>query len=499
MHDALPAQAVAAVLGYRIERLIGAGGMGAVYEARALGPSGPGERVACKVMHEERPGEAARAAEAARRKARRRERVRQEAVLGLRITAGHRGLVRVLDYFDDALGPMARRCIVMELVDGANVAELHGPDHRLPFPVTRRIACEVLDALVYLHGQGVLHRDLSPRNILVSASGAVKVTDLGLARVMEQGQAHTRNFCGVAVYASPEALKGEKLDVRSDLFTLGAVLFELVTGTPPCGEPEQEATSILHMVQGLYVPLPPDTPSDLAELITGLLRTAPDERWPQTAREALSLLRDHGQPLASAAALAALVASARQQHEAEVVARAIVRPADVLAPGHVLAPGQAPDAPMPDVPAQASEDRIRLRLRDPRRVTPRRAAGVAAIAACVLGLGVVSHERLRDEQGASLRLQPAAEPAHGPEPAPAWPIVPVAVPVAPVAVPVAAERPECPTNVAEAAESRLAAEHTGKLQRQRVEGRRGVQRSERARVRGKAVPLGGEPPPWARP
>jgi serine/threonine protein kinase len=152
---------------YRIERLIGTGGAAAVYEARRLAPSGPGERVACKVMHADRRGGGYRAM------------VWDEAVLGLRHAAGHPNLVEILDFFDDAREQLY---IVMELVDGVHGEALRGPGQRLPFPIVRHIAVEVLQALVHLHGCNVLHRDPSLRSILVTASGAVKVADFGIAR-----------------------------------------------------------------------------------------------------------------------------------------------------------------------------------------------------------------------------------------------------------------------------------------------------------------------------
>lgn len=480
MHDDLPEQPAAA--GYRIERLLGVGGMAAVYEARRLGPRGPGERVACKVMHQAQPGQAA--AGHAQRLARR-ELARREAVLGLRVTAGHPGLVRVLDYFDDARGAEGRRCIVMELVDGPSVAELRGPDRRLPFAIIRRIACEVLEALVYLHGLGVLHRDLSPRNLLVSAGGAMKVADLGIAKVTEQGQAHTRTFRGVLEYASPEAIEGESLDARSDLFTLAAVLFDLVAGVPPCGPLEREATIILHMVQGQYVPLPPDTPSDLAALITGLLRTAPDDRRPHTAREALALLRDHGQPMASPAELVALVASARARYEAERAAHADARPPDELAPGYVLAPytGAAPpqriDAFDPHAPAHASDDMLRLRLRVPRRAALLRTVAAAAIVACALVLGLLGY-----------RLQgPPPAPARQPAEVPALVAEPALRPVAPVAPsPSAPERRAVPDTRPPRSTGRSAGPR-----------RERVQRGARPAPLRRPAPVESEPPPWGAP
>ena len=319
--------------GYRIERLIGTGGAAAVYEARRLGPRGPGERVACKVMHTARRDEP-----------RDREQVRQEAVLGLRVTAGHRNLVEILDFFDD---PEAQHCIVMELVDGASVAELRGPDRRLSFPVVRRVAVEVLEALAYLHGRGVLHRDLSPRNILVTADGVVKVADLGIARVMEQGVVHTETIRGTAMYVAREAIELLPLDARADLFSLGAVLYELVTGKPPCGDQKLVARMFARNAVGQFAPLPPATPADLAALITGLIQVERGARQPQTAAEALGLLR--GQPMASEEELARMVPAAQARRDQEL---ADDRPANVLQAGHVLAPRDAQD------PADAPASRV---------------------------------------------------------------------------------------------------------------------------------------------
>jgi serine/threonine-protein kinase len=323
MHGDASDQPGATGRGYRIERLIGTGGAAAVYEARRLGPNGPGEpmiRVACKVMHAQR-----RDAPGFRRL------VWHEAVLGLRMTAGHPNLVEVLDFFDDA---QEQLCIVMELVDGASVAELREPEQRQPFPIVRRIAGEVLEALVHLHGRGVLHRDLSLRNVLVSAGGAVKVTDFGIARVMEQGQVHTANIRGTPMYLSSEALNLLPLDVRADLFSLGAVLYDLVAGTPPCGNQDMLGTMFARNAAGLFDPLPRDTPADLAELITGLIQKDRDARRPQTAAEALALLRGCDQPVASQEELAALVEPAKSRRDQELADH---RPANVLPPGHVLA------------------------------------------------------------------------------------------------------------------------------------------------------------------
>jgi hypothetical protein len=349
MHDDAPRQPgppEPIVGGYRIEQLIGVGGAAAVYEARRLGRGGPGERVACKVLHWR--GDPMHRALAWR-----------EAVLGLRFTPGHANLVEYLDFLDDA---EAQLCIVMELVDGVSVADLRGPGQRLPFPVARRIAVDVLEALAYLHGRGVLHRDLSLDNILVTESGVVKVADFGLARLMEQGKVHTGTVRGTPMYVSPETIRMLPLDGRSDLFSLAAILFDLVAGMPPCGNQEMTGAMLARNGTCMFEPLPPDTPPDLAELITGLLRLDRNQRRPQTVAEALALLHEHDQVIASAEGLAALVEDARSRREAEHEA---ARPAHVLAPGYVLAqrmalperagaasPGRKPDGAVEALPAR---------------------------------------------------------------------------------------------------------------------------------------------------
>jgi hypothetical protein len=363
MQDDAPSQPGPAVRGYRIERLIGTGGAAAVYEARRLGRGGPGGpmiRVACKVMHAQRRDDPGRLALAW-----------QEAVLGLRVTAGHPNLAQVLDFFDDATEQL---CIVMELVDGASVAELRGPELRLPFPVTRRIAVDVLEALVHLHGRSVLHRDLSLRNVLVTAGGAVKVTDFGIARVMEQGQVHTDNCRGTPMYLSPEAIQSHALDERADLFSLGAVLYDLVAGAPPCGNQSMVGAMFARNLVGVFAPLPPDTPEDLAELITGLIRPDRDARRPRTAAEALALLRGCDQPLASPEELAALIGAARSRRDQELADH---RPAHVLEPGHVLAPrmtGVPPERKAGALPERGADAPLERQADAP----PERGAGGAA-------------------------------------------------------------------------------------------------------------------------
>ena len=560
MSEDTPTGPGAAVRGYRIERLIGTGGAAAVYEARRLAPGGPGERVACKVVHTERRDEP-----------RDREQVRQEAVLGLRVTAGRRNLVEILDFFDDA---EAQHCIVMELVDGASVSELRGPDRRLPFPVARRVAVEVLEALVYLHGRGVLHRDLSPRNILVTAGGVVKVADLGIARVMEQGLVHTETIRGTPMYVAREAVELLPLDARVDLFSLGAVLYDLVTGTPPCGDHNLVAEMLVSNAGGQFAPLPPETPADLAKLITGLLPPDRDARRPQTAAEALALLRRHAQPMASEEELAGMVPSAQERRDREL---ADDRPANALAPGHVLAPRDAlaaVKAPAGRVAGHVARLEAGAMLDRAAGAVPDRRTGDAvphhvddSLPDCVAEHAIdAAAERIVDavaEHVVDAEVERAADAAPS-RAADAVPgrvtesvsgragggvgrpgtarrfvvrrVVLVAVSMAcgavlgsllddgfrgeqtaiqrtapgevraPVIVPTPALPvvPVAPVPVApgpEVQETRppRATDHADAPRRKHMDGQRGVRRIGRARGRGTPVPLGDEPPPWGTP
>lgn len=309
---------------YRIERLIGVGGMGMVYEAHWLLPYGESMPVACKVVRDDRRDIPAY-----------REFIRQEAVIGMRLGHNHPNLVTVFDFFEDEQG---RPCLAMELVQGGSVADLLDAYHRLPATVVRRIAIKALSALACLHDAHVLHRDLSPCNILVSTAGEVKVSDLNLVKLMEHGQAHTHTFRGKPVYASPEAREHGPLDARSDLYSLGAILYHLLTGKPPCGDERDPDRILEHSKRDAFAPLPGSVPRDLAELTMGLLRSQPDARKPQSAHEALALLHCSGEPVAGRADLGGLVTTVmhRRQSERRAGDMAQQQFLEMLKPGDML-------------------------------------------------------------------------------------------------------------------------------------------------------------------
>ena len=203
---------------------LGAGGMGEVYRARDTRLD---RAVAIKLL----PGELVNAP------GRRVERFRQEARAIARIT--HPNICTLHDVGDDGSAIF----LVMEYVDGATLAT-RLEDGALPLPVALRAAIQIADALDHAHRHGVVHRDLKPGNIMLTRD-RVKLLDFGLAKLKERDEESihevTRSehltevgtIVGTCAYMAPEQIEGNELDARSDLFSFGVVLFEMVSGRRP--------------------------------------------------------------------------------------------------------------------------------------------------------------------------------------------------------------------------------------------------------------------------
>ncbi|MGZ3421519.1 MAG: serine/threonine-protein kinase [Polyangiales bacterium] len=196
---------------WRLERLLGIGGMGAVYEARHRN----GSRAAIKVLH---PDVACSAHE--------RERFRREAYVANRVE--HPAVVRVLD---DGVSD-GEPYLVMELVDGEPLDALSA--NPLGESELLDVAEQVLDALVVAHARGVIHRDIKPQNLLLDRSRRVRILDFGLAHMMDEPTtvpgADVGTIAGTIDYMAPEQIAGESATPRSDLYSLGVMLFRLVSG-----------------------------------------------------------------------------------------------------------------------------------------------------------------------------------------------------------------------------------------------------------------------------
>jgi serine/threonine-protein kinase len=123
--------------------------------------------------------------------------------------------------------------IAMEVLDGADLKEYSKKDKLLPVKQVIEIVAKVADALDYAQSQGIVHRDVKPANIMMLKDGTIKVADFGIARITTSSKTQTGVVLGTPSYMSPEQLSGAKVDGRSDLFSLGVVLFELLTGSKP--------------------------------------------------------------------------------------------------------------------------------------------------------------------------------------------------------------------------------------------------------------------------
>ncbi len=161
-----------------------------------------------------------------------RRRFRQEA--RAMASLDHENIVKVYDISQDGEVPF----IVVECVAGRDVGDLLAENRggRLNEQFVRRMATQLLRALSYAHGQGIIHRDIKPSNILLMPDGTVKVADFGIARIVEEDDAETGEpgeIVGSARYMSPEQLKGEEATPRSDIYSVGILLYHCLTGRPP--------------------------------------------------------------------------------------------------------------------------------------------------------------------------------------------------------------------------------------------------------------------------
>ncbi|MGY3334585.1 tRNA A-37 threonylcarbamoyl transferase component Bud32/tetratricopeptide (TPR) repeat protein [Streptomyces filamentosus] len=257
---------------YRLHEVIGRGGMGEVWRAtdEALGRG-----VAVKCLKPLGPHQDAGVQTVVRKRFRREARV--AAALQ------HRGITVVHD-FGEYEGVLF---LVMELLEGQNLSQLLTANARDPLPVHEvvDIADQVADALEYTHRMGIVHRDLKPANIMRLSDGTVKICDFGIARLgADMGFTSRLTGTGIAMgtphYMSPEQIGGGDIDHRSDLYSLGCVLYELATGAPPFDLDDSWAVLVGHRDT---IPSPPRThrselPDYFDRLVVDLLAKVPDQR-----------------------------------------------------------------------------------------------------------------------------------------------------------------------------------------------------------------------------
>ncbi len=200
---------------YELKEVVGTGGMSSVYRARDRLLE---RTVALKVLHEHYSADEDYV-----------ERFRREARAAAQLT--HPGIVTVIDRGEQD----GRQFIVFEHVSGETLKDVVLREGRLPIRRAVELALEVAIALQFAHERGLVHRDVKPQNVLLNGDGRAKVTDFGIAREVdvEQSMTQTGTVLGTSHYLAPEQARGETVDEKSDVYALGAVLFELLTGEVP--------------------------------------------------------------------------------------------------------------------------------------------------------------------------------------------------------------------------------------------------------------------------
>ncbi|MBK8010026.1 MAG: serine/threonine protein kinase [Deltaproteobacteria bacterium] len=265
---------------YRLESFIGDGGMAEVYRASQLGDEGWQREVAIKRVHPHLARDPAFVQMFVR-----------EARLATRLK--HSNIVAVLDFIKEADDELY---LVMELVEGQDLATFitSGP---IPIDVTCYVVASILSGLSHAHtaddGDGnplwLVHRDVSPHNVLVSWHGEVKVGDFGIAKVAEETRiTRTGGIKGKTAYLSPEQARAEPLDARSDLFAVGIILHEMLTGERLFAlDHGSSDAAVIHRVLNHPVPDPRtrnrDVPDGVAAVSMKLLERDPSQRYPDAA------------------------------------------------------------------------------------------------------------------------------------------------------------------------------------------------------------------------
>ena len=254
---------------YEILEVLGTGGMAVVYKARCHRLN---RLVAIKILKDDFLED---------EEFRRRFHTESQAVAML----SHPNIVSIYDVSSSITADY----IVMELVDGITLKQYMAKKGVLNWKETLHFAIQIGKALEHAHSRGIVHRDIKPHNIMVLKNGAVKVMDFGIARMMSKGNTLTKEALGSVHYISPEQAKGGRVDNRSDIYSLGTVMYEMMSGRPPYDGESPVAVAIQHINGGAVMPstLNPNIPGGLEQIIMKAMSHEVEDRYP-TATQMLT-------------------------------------------------------------------------------------------------------------------------------------------------------------------------------------------------------------------
>lgn len=356
---------------YEILEVIGTGGMAVVYKARCHRLN---RLVAIKILKEEYSQD---------EEFRRRFHAESQAVAML----NHPNIVSVYDVSTSGDADY----IVMELVDGMTLKQYMEKRGILNWKEALHFAMQIAKALEHAHNQGIVHRDIKPHNVMILKNGSAKVTDFGIARIMSSQNTLTKEALGSVHYISPEQAKGGRVDNRSDLYSLGVVMYEMLTGRPPYDGESPVAVALQHINGGAPMPstINPNIPGGLEQIIMHAMSVDPVRRY-ASATEMLYDMEEFRknpsilfyfdadpEPVQARAAVPAGVAAG---------AAAARRPAPRNSAERVA--GVRQDAPRPRQPEpdRARQNSARMRpAPEPEEEEPRRSKGVTiAVISCAV-------------------------------------------------------------------------------------------------------------------
>lgn len=258
---------------YEILEVIGMGGMAVVYKARCHRLN---RLVAIKVLKDEYSQDA---------EFRRRFHAESQAVAML----SHPNIVSVYDVSHSSNSDY----IVMELIEGITLKQYLEQKIQLGWREALHFATQIAKALEHAHSRGIIHRDIKPHNIMILKDGSVKVADFGIARITSAQSTLTREALGSVHYISPEQARGSRVDKRSDLYSLGVVMYEMLTGKPPFNGESPVAVAIQHINGTPIQPreLNPNIPEGLEQITMHAMCAAMDRRY-ESATDMLADLEE---------------------------------------------------------------------------------------------------------------------------------------------------------------------------------------------------------------